>query len=103
MSSALPSAASSSSASARPRLRQVGYPVAFLLGAGAGLGGDAHEMPLHLENRLRADGVSLRGIAAYLDQHGVKTRGGGKWSPKVVRDILQRSAINMKQNIPDVA
>jgi len=55
--------------------------------------------------RLRADGGTLRTIAAYLDQHGIPTRGGGKWSPKVVHYILlrHRTMVNSEQKIADVA
>ncbi|MGR3795585.1 recombinase family protein [Vannielia sp. SX4] len=39
---------------------------------------------------LRADGKSLREIAATLSQAGIPTANGGSWGPKQVLDILHR-------------
>lgn len=39
---------------------------------------------------LRADGKSLREIAAALTAGGIPTANGGAWGPKQVRDILHR-------------
>ena len=39
---------------------------------------------------LREQGLSLRAIAAQLDQHGFQTRRGGTWSPTQVKRVLDR-------------
>lgn len=39
--------------------------------------------------QLRADGLSLRGIADELTNRGVKPRSGGRWHPKVVRSMAE--------------
>jgi len=43
---------------------------------------------------LRAEGRSLRGIAAELEREGVRTKSGGAtWAPKVLASVLRREAI----------
>jgi site-specific DNA recombinase len=41
---------------------------------------------------LKAEGHSLRGIAAYLIDKGVSTKKGGRWSAQGVKSILMRAA-----------
>jgi DNA invertase Pin-like site-specific DNA recombinase len=40
---------------------------------------------------LRARGLTLREIATALETEGIRTKRGGRWHPKVVRDILNRT------------
>nr|WP_255579044.1 recombinase family protein [Deinococcus sp. RIT780] len=39
---------------------------------------------------LRAQGLSLRAVAAQLDAHGFRTRQGGPWSAVQVKRVLDR-------------
>ena len=41
---------------------------------------------------LRSQGLTLREVAAQLEQHGFQTRRGGAWSPTQVKRILDRSS-----------
>lgn len=53
---------------------------------------DAERQVAVLIRQLRAEGHSLRAIAAYLDATGVPTkRGAVRWHPKVVAGILRRA------------
>jgi DNA invertase Pin-like site-specific DNA recombinase len=40
---------------------------------------------------LRARGLTLREIAIALETEAIRTKRGGRWHPKVVRDILNRT------------
>ena len=40
---------------------------------------------------LRARGLTLREIATALETEEIRTKRGGRWHPKVVRDILNRT------------
>ena len=48
---------------------------------------------------LRAQGLSLRAVAAQLDAHGFRTRQGGPWSDVQVKRLLDRK----KQEVADPA
>ncbi|WP_229778132.1 recombinase family protein [Deinococcus seoulensis] len=39
---------------------------------------------------MRAQGLSLRAVAAQLDVHGFRTRRGGPWSAVQVKRVLDR-------------
>lgn len=53
----------------------------------------AEQRVLQRMRRFRGQGMTLRQIAAELDAHDVATkRGGGAWTPKVVRSLLLRPA-----------
>jgi DNA invertase Pin-like site-specific DNA recombinase len=47
---------------------------------------------LELMRQLRADGRSLRQIAAELERRNVTAKNGGRWAPKVVSFVLRRDA-----------
>ena len=50
----------------------------------------ANVLPLILP--MKADGKSLRQIAAALNERGIPTARGGKWAQTQVADILRRAA-----------
>lgn len=57
--------------------------------------GRPQRLPLSAVERivmLKAEGVSLRGIAARLDEEGVPTAGGGSWGLSSVRAVLRSRA-----------
>ena len=47
---------------------------------------------VRLIGKLRADGMSYRGIAAELEARGVRTAKGGKWEAMTVYQIVKRTA-----------
>jgi DNA invertase Pin-like site-specific DNA recombinase len=50
---------------------------------------------------LRAEGVSLRGVAAALNDRGLMTPRGGRWHAATVADLL-RQAVDASSTAPDV-
>ena len=46
---------------------------------------------LPMAESLRADGLTLRQIAARLNQSGVATARGGRWQPQQVANLLRRA------------
>ena len=53
---------------------------------------DANEQgTIETVRRLRAEGLSLRSIAARLNQEGVPTKQGGKWYASTVKYVLENS------------
>ena len=54
----------------------------------------ANIMPLI--NELLASGMSLRKVAATLNERGVKTARGGKWQAVTVRNVLARAEVEAK-------
>lgn len=56
---------------------------------GATLNEDAEEQEIiHAVEKFHASGLSLGKIAAQLGTHGYTSRGGGKWHPQTIKNIL---------------
>jgi DNA invertase Pin-like site-specific DNA recombinase len=47
---------------------------------------------LRLMRRLRSEGLTLRRIAAELDQRGVRPKEGKAWQPKTISNLVKRAA-----------
>ncbi len=65
-------------------------PYGYCLDAdGATLNEDAEEQEIiHAVEKFHAAGLSLGKIAAQLGTHGYTSRGGGKWHPQTIKNIL---------------
>lgn len=50
----------------------------------------AEQRTIKIIQRLRKKGLSLRAIGTELEKRGTPAKNGGKWHPKVLRDILDR-------------
>ena len=51
----------------------------------------AEQAAIREMQRLRHQGLSLREIGKHLDTSEIPAKNGGRWGPKVIRDILSRS------------
>jgi DNA invertase Pin-like site-specific DNA recombinase len=52
----------------------------------------AEQAVIELARQLRADGLTLQGVAAELNSRGIQRRGGGKWEHSILSRVLRRAA-----------
>lgn len=87
-------------AAAMAHLRKQGRRISGKIPFGYDLSGDGRNLvenpdereAIDLMRSLRSEGLSLRKIAADLDQRDIPTKSGTRWSAQVVRGILRREA-----------